>query len=176
MFNWIAGRKPPAAWVIKQCDDHLIHLCGRGEATGPGSARKRRAALAEGRYQGPITLAHSSTPLCAELFAVLIPLDDLEWLDQTSVRWQARLWRVAWVPQRCWAYRGPLTLEASRDPEGRLVSTEDVSGIRAKANAHADADSPSHWLGLEGLGDQQRRFDHVQPHEPRRPTPHSEKR
>lgn len=173
MFDWITGRKPPTAWAIKQLDDQLLHLCGRGEVTGPGSARKRRVALAEGRYQGPIQLEHSSTELSAELFAALVPIDDLEWLDESRVRWQQRLWWVAWVPQRCWAYRGPLTLEASPGSDGGFVSTEDVSAIRDKANTHADADSPRLWLGLEGLGDEQRRFDHPPIHELRRSTANS---
>ncbi|WP_458524653.1 hypothetical protein [Onishia taeanensis] len=161
MFDWITGRKPPPAWVIKQCDSELLHLCGRAIATDPGSARKRRKALAEGAYQGPIRIEHSSTELSAELFAALIPIDDLEWLDQSRVRWQDRRWWVAWVPKRCWAYRGPLTLDKTAGPDGGFVSTEDVSAIRAKASAHAASDTPRQWLGLEALVDEQRRFDHT---------------
>ncbi|WP_192034549.1 hypothetical protein [Halomonas sp. YLGW01] len=155
MLNWIMGRKPSTVWVIKQVDEHLLHVCGRGEATGPGSVRKRRKALAEGRYQGPIRLAHSSAELSADLFAALILPDDLEWQGPQSLRWQGRLWRIAWVPPICWAYRDKLTLAGSLGPDGSLVSTEDISTIQAKIDSRATPASPRLWLGLEGLDNAQ---------------------
>ncbi|WP_304525858.1 hypothetical protein [Halomonas sp. I5-271120] len=167
MFNWIARHKPPVVWIIKQLDDleqldaQVLHLCGQGEAIGPGSVRKRRKDLAKGDFQGQVRFSDSGITLHANLFSALVPVADLEWLDQRHVRWQARLWRVAWVPERCWAYRGPLTIDDATGPEGSLISTEDMSIFREKLSTRNTPAPSSRWWELVALGDEQRRFDYT---------------
>ncbi|WP_136254344.1 hypothetical protein [Onishia niordana] len=174
MFNWME-RRSPSVWAIKQIDANVIHLCGRGEAAGPDSARKRRKELAENRYQGTIRLEYSGMDLHASLFEALVLIDDLVWLDECYVRWQDRRWCVAWVPERCWTYQGPLILEASMGPGKHFTSTEDVSAIREKASAPASPVPSSRWWDLAALGDEQRRFDYTSPPDLHRLTATSQK-
>lgn len=149
MFDWLRGGKSPEVWVIKQVDDGLLHLCGRGTASGEGRAKDKLGALREGRYRGAVRLVDSGVVLNAELFEALVPLDDLERLDDGQARWQGRTWRLAWVPQRCWTFAGHLTTQQSiLHGRAELVSVEDVATIRAKASPQAQQ-PPSYTL--EGL-------------------------
>lgn len=143
--------KPPECWIIKQIDDDLLHLCGRGLATAKGRAKALLETLHLGSYEGPISFDTSGLVLNSRLFAALVPLEALSIDDQGQAHWQGRVWRVAWVPQRCWAYEGHLTTQLS--PVGArpgLISVEDVTTIRAKAAPQAAPRNPQLY-GLEAL-------------------------
>ncbi|GKW49757.1 hypothetical protein [Halomonas sp. NCCP-2165] len=144
--------KPPECWVIKQVDDDLLHLCGRGLATARERPKRLLAKLHAGNYQGPVSFDNSGLVLNSRLFAALVPLDALHIDDQDRARWRDRLWRVSWVPRRCWTYEGRLTTQASA-AGGRigLISVEDVASIRAKARPRATASRHSLLYGLEPL-------------------------
>lgn len=151
MLSFFKG-KPPECWVIKQIDDDLLHLCGRGLATARERPKARQAKLRSGRYEGPVSFNNSGLVLNSRLFAALVPLEALRIDDQDRAQWRDRLWQVSWVPQRCWTYEGRLTTQASA-AGGRigLISVEDVAGIRAKATPQAAAPRHSQLYGLEPL-------------------------
>ena len=146
--NWFKRRRNPGltVWVVKQIDNHLLHLCGRGRIEPAGADD---ATLESGRFQGAVTLPETGQPLNARQFAALIPESRLELIDDRTARWQERLWHVAWTPQRCWLHDGTLTVQ--RSPlagQTHWVSTEDVSAIRAKAEQPRQTTA---FYGLEAL-------------------------
>lgn len=133
MLKRLLGRSPIEAWVIKQVDDDLLHLCGRGTLESRGKRKAVLAALAQGRFRGAVRLAGGGLVLNARLFAALVPLDDLTLTDDGQAHWQGRLWRVSRVPQRCWGFAGRLVAQPGGNVGGPgLVSSEDVSGIRGR--------------------------------------------
>ncbi|MBZ9538289.1 hypothetical protein KGQ90_04925 [Modicisalibacter tunisiensis] len=171
--NWFKRRhkSEQTVWVVKQVDDHLLHLCGRGriEPAGADDATDD-ATLESGRFQGAVTLPETGQPLNARQFAALIPESRLTLVDDHTARWRERLWHVAWTPQRCWLHDGALTVE--RNPlagQAPWVSTEDVSAIRAKAGRPRQATA---FYGLEALSSPPDAADpdHRGTHAPRSPT------
>lgn len=132
--SWLKRRKHPTVWVIKQLDESLMHLCGQATAEGRGSATGKLALLRAGNFSGAVCMKENSAILNAAQFAALAPEADLRLIDDNEADWQGQRWQVAWVPQRCWLHDGPLATQRV-DLQGKphLVSVEDVSGIRAKA-------------------------------------------
>lgn len=139
MLKKLFGRSPIEVWVIKQIDDDLLHLCGRGTLESRDKRKVVLAALAQGQFRGAVRLAGGGLVLNARLFAALVPLGHLTLTADGQAHWQGRLWRVARVPQRCWGFAGRLVVqrEANVGVPG-LVSAEDVSGIRGRV----DHDTP----------------------------------
>ncbi|WP_300272936.1 hypothetical protein [Halomonas sp.] len=138
MLKRLLGKQPIEVWAIKQVDTDLLHLCGRATLPARPSRKAVLAALAESRYEGPVTMAAGGAVLNARLFAALVPVDDLQLLPDGQARWQGRDWQLAQVPQRCWTYQGRLVTQP--DPlggTGALVSAEDVSGIRRQVEKEA---------------------------------------
>lgn len=134
LSDWLKRNRPPSIWVVKQIDDALLHLCGKGTAEGEGSAATKLERIRAGRFSGAVRMQENDAVLNAGQFAALIPESDLTLIDDSEAQWQGRHWRIAWVPQRCWLHAGRLVTQLS-DFHGqtRLVSVEDVSAIRAKA-------------------------------------------
>ncbi|MFC3285462.1 hypothetical protein [Litchfieldella rifensis] len=156
MFKWLKPTSPPRVWVVKQIDHDLLHLCGQGIAESKERHKDTLTALEEGRYHGPIRLANSGVVLNAALFEALAPIDSLRLGDDDQAHWRGKNYRVSWVPQRCWAFTGRLiTQTVMINGRPSLASTEDVSGIRAKANPSTqenDLDSPL-FVPLEARDD-----------------------
>ncbi|MDI5892214.1 hypothetical protein [Halomonas rhizosphaerae] len=135
MLKKLFGTSPVEAWVIKQVDDGLLHLCGQGTLESRDKRKAVLAALAQGQFQGAVRLAGGGLVLNARLFAALVPLDDLTLTDDGQAHWQGRLWRVSQVPQRCWSFEGRLVAQQGVNVGGLgLVSVEDVSGIRRRVD------------------------------------------
>jgi len=132
MLKWLTGKKKPIpVWVIKQIDDGLLHLCGQGSVEPANKRRETLDELIAGRYQGAVHMAGSGLVLNARLCATLVPLDALSLDAEGQAHWQGRVWHVSQVPQRCWTYEGRLTVQRQvQGGQARLLSTEDVSGIR----------------------------------------------
>lgn len=154
MLKWLKPAKPPRIWVIKQIDHDVLHLCGQGIAEGRQRHKEKLAALAEGSYQGPVRLANSGLVLNSALFAALVPLDALRVDEDERAHWQGAVYRIAWVPQRCWVYIGRLVVqEVLVNGQPCLTSTEDVSDIRAKASpsAHDRSSDTSLFSSLDLL-------------------------
>ncbi|QTF91127.1 hypothetical protein [Halomonas sp. BM-2019] len=133
------GIAPIRVWVIKQVDADILHLCGIGTLYHP---RQRPwaalHALREGRYQGGVRLGTTGIVLNSRLFAALPPQDDLRLEGGMRANWQGQEWRVAQVPQRSWQHEGRLVAQrVLLQGEERLISSEDVSGIRANVDPNA---------------------------------------
>ncbi|WP_043531821.1 hypothetical protein [Litchfieldella xinjiangensis] len=156
MLNWLKPAKPPRVWVVKQIDSDVLHLCGQGIVEGKQKHKEKLAALSRGHYQGPVRLASGGIVLNSALFQALIPFDDLMIDDDDQAHWRDRRFRIAWVPQRCWAYTGRLATQAVlMNGQPSLSSIEDVSGIRAKASPSAAKDHAGAplFVPLDALGD-----------------------
>lgn len=144
--------KPPECWIIKQIDTDLLHLCGRGQVTGKGRAKALLEQLRQGSYAGPVSFDNSGLVLNSRLFAALVPLEALSIDDEERAHWQGRVWQVSWVPQRCWAFEGPLTTQlTSMGGRSGLISVEDVTTIRDKASPQAGPSQNTQLYGLEAL-------------------------
>ncbi|SDK76871.1 hypothetical protein SAMN05192555_101151 [Franzmannia pantelleriensis] len=153
MLDWLKRTKLPDVWAIKQIDDDLLHVCGRGELEPRERPAKALQALQENRFEGAIRMHDSALVLNARLFAALAPVDDLILRGQDRAKWCDRQYRLSWVPQRCWVYEGRLTSTLTHvNGVPQHVSVEDVSAIRDKA-ASAESDEASvHFASLEARG------------------------
>lgn len=143
MLGKLFAKPPIGVWIIKQIDHDLLHLCGQGTLTSGEKHRALKKALAHRQYRGGVRMGHSGIVLNARLFAALVPLDGLVLTPDGDARWQGRSWRVAEVPQRCWAYEGRLVAQSGLSGLagiGGLVSLEDVSAIARRVNP--DRSSP----------------------------------
>lgn len=154
MLKWLKPTKPPRVWVVKQIDPGILHICGQGIAEGKERPKEKMTALAQGRYQGAVRLANSGIVLNSALFAALVPLDDLHISDDDHALWKGQILRIAWVPQRCWAYTGRLAVQnVLINGHPSLTSIEDTSSIRAKASPNAQAKrDTSLFVPLDALG------------------------
>ena len=150
MLDWLKRTKLPDVWAIKQIDDDLLHLCGRGRPETRDRPAIALEALRQNRFAGAIHLHDSPLVLNAQLFAALVVVDELALSGQDSATWRGREYRISWVPQRCWTYDGRLTATSSvLNGLVQHVSVEDVSAIRDKAAA-LEGDEPSaHFASLE---------------------------
>lgn len=161
MLDWLRDRLAPrrgvAIWVIKQLDETTLHLCGAGMAEGTLRPSRRRRALAEGRFVGPICIGDHHDVLHSDLFARLPLRESLRLIDEQQAEYQGRRFRVSWVPERCWRFDGVLTSHPQRsDGQLRFVSHEDVEAIRAKtASREPDTttDAPSRGWTLADKDD-----------------------
>lgn len=133
MLKRLMGRGTVAVWVIKQVNDDLLHLCGQGIVEPRNRRSKLLRALREGRFEGAVHMNGGGMVLNSGLFAALVPVDSLQLLAKGQAHWKGRDWLVAQVPQRCWAFRGPLIAQAS-PLGGGLVSSEDVADIRQRVD------------------------------------------
>jgi hypothetical protein len=145
------GIAPIRVWVVKQVDTDILHLCGTGTLYHP---RQRPwavlRALRQGDYQGGVRLGTTGIVLNSRLFAALPPRDDLQVEGRSRAYWQGREWQVAQVPQRSWQYEGQLVAQRVLiQGEERLISSEDVSGIRA--NVDPDAPLPGTVVFQAGI-------------------------
>lgn len=162
MFKWLKPPNPPKVWVIKQIDHDLLHLCGQGIAEGKERHKDKLLALDAGHYCGPIRLTNSGLVLNSALFEALVPIDSLRLADDDQAHWRGKIYRVSWAPQRCWAFTGRLTTQTVMiNGQPGLVSTEDVSGIRAKANPSALDNGPGSplFVPLEARDDPRHKKD-----------------
>ncbi|MGE4534340.1 hypothetical protein [Halomonas sp.] len=137
MLKWLFAKKPPVrCWAIKQVDPGMLHLCELGTLQTDLKPEQALHQVRTGQYQGPVQMGDTGIVLHSQLFAVLIPEQELSLDDQYTAHWQGVTWEVAKVPQRCWTWEGKL--EAVRNPNGpvpRWLSVEDVSELRQKASA-----------------------------------------
>ncbi|WP_136064783.1 hypothetical protein [Modicisalibacter radicis] len=151
--NWLKRRhkKWQKIWVVKQvdeADEALLHLCGEGAVEADDAAQLLKR-LRDGEYRGAVRMKETGALLNAGQFAALIPQDDFQLYSDRDANWRGRQWHVAWTPQRCWLHEGRLvTLPSQVDGHPCLVSSEDVSDIRAKAEA---SDTPAPYFALESL-------------------------
>ena len=138
MIRHLFKTAPLKAWVIKQIDDDVLHLCGQGVLESNEKPRNVKKALEAGRYQGGVRMGDTGIVLNTRLLAALVPLDRLKLVeDGRQAEWQGRRWHVSQVPQRCWDFDGHLvTHENPMFTAPELISTEDVSGI----SKHVDRD------------------------------------
>ncbi|WP_404299048.1 hypothetical protein [Halomonas sp.] len=124
--------KPIKVWVIKQIDDTTLHLCGQGTLESDHKRRKMLEALHAGRFEGGVRMGDSGIVVNTKRLAAVVPLEALRLLDDgNTAEWQGRRWAVSHVPQRGWAFDGPLVAEPN--PAGghpAWVSREDVAHIR----------------------------------------------
>lgn len=150
MLDWLKRTKLPDVWAIKQVDDDLLHLCGRGRLKTRERPANAIEALRQNRFEGAIQLHDTPLLLNARLFAALAMVDELALNGQDRATWHGREYRVSWVPQRCWTYEGRLTTTSSVLNEvAQLVSVEDVSAIRDKAAAQEGNEPSAHFASLE---------------------------
>jgi hypothetical protein len=133
MLKRLLGKGPVEVWVIKQIGNDLLHLCGQGTLESRDRRSKVLKALQEERFSGAVHMSGSGVVLNSRLFDALVPIESLKLLPQGQARWKGRDWLVSHVPQRCWAFRGPLVAQASPFGDG-LVSSEDVSDIRQRVD------------------------------------------
>ncbi|GAA0635510.1 hypothetical protein ACFPTY_08175 [Halomonas beimenensis] len=139
MWKKLFGRSPIRVWVIKQVDRDLLHLCGEGRIEPEARRDDVIAALHRGEYAGPVRMPGGGLVLNSRLFAALVPHDGLHLGADGQAHWQGHLWRVAQVPQRCWAYEGRLVAQATGQGPLDLVSSEDTSAIRHRAREENQA-------------------------------------
>lgn len=136
MFKWLFAKKQPIrCWTIKQVDSGMLHLCGIGTLQTDLKPEQALHQVRTGQFQGPVQMGDTGIVLHSQMFAALIPEEELALDDQYNAHWQGVDWEVAKVPQRCWTWSGKL--EAVRNPAGpvpRWVSVEDVSDLRQKAS------------------------------------------
>lgn len=127
---------PIKAWVIKQIDEDVLHLCGKGVLESNQKPRHVKKALEAGRYHGGVRMGDTGIVLNPQLLAALVPLDRLTLVeDGRKAEWQGRRWHVSQVPQRCWDFDGHLvTHENPMFTAPELISTEDVSGLSKHVN------------------------------------------
>lgn len=148
--NWLARKKPPAVWAVKQLDDGLMHLCGQGIIEGKGSATAKLKCIQAGQYSGPVRMRENGAVINSGQFAQLIPAQDLVLMNDREAQWQGRRWQVAWVPQRCWVHVGRLIAQpADFQGESRLISVESTDDILTKAKGTPRHSGPS--LTLETI-------------------------
>lgn len=139
MLGALFGRRRLRCWVIKQIDDGLLHLCGRGTLVTDLKPREAAELLRNGQYRGGVRMGDSGIVLNSRLFAALVPEHTLQLDDLHRAHWRTRIWEVSRVPPRCWTWTGRLTCEPSPpDSLPRLVSTEDLTAVVR----HVDPDRP----------------------------------
>ncbi|APX92987.1 hypothetical protein BWR19_08635 [Halomonas sp. 1513] len=154
MLDWFKRTKLPEVWAIKQIDGDLVHVCGRGQLESRERPAKALQALQENRFEGAIRMHDSALVLNAGLFVALAPVEAFGLIGQDQAEWQERLYRISWVPQRCWVYEGRLIAtftELNGVPQ--RVSVEDTSAIRDKAAAAEGDDAGTHFGALDALQD-----------------------
>ncbi|MGM0985156.1 MAG: hypothetical protein ACQEXG_17370 [Pseudomonadota bacterium] len=136
MIRHLFKKTPIKAWVIKQIDGEILHLCGQGALESNDRSRRVKEALEAGQYHGGVRMGDTGIVINSQRLAALVPLDRLELVENGRIaEWQGRSWVVSQVPQRCWDYEGHLV--AQKNPMSTtpaLISTEDVSGIRDHVN------------------------------------------
>ena len=116
--------------MIKQVDERILHLCGKGSLESTQKRSQLLEDLANGRFQGAVRMGDTGIVLNSRLHAALVPLDQIE-LENGIADWQGRAWVVSHVPQHCWNFDGQLvTQREGTVDQPRLVSREDVSMIR----------------------------------------------
>ncbi|MDW5375691.1 hypothetical protein R6258_02050 [Halomonas sp. HP20-15] len=143
--NWLKRRHKTwqKIWVIKQVDATLLHLCGEAAVEAKGSAPQLLKRLRDGNFQGAVRMKENGALLNAGQFAALIPQDDFQLYSDRDANWRGRHWQIAWTPQRCWLHEGRLVAQPSQvDGHPCLVSSEDVSEIRAKTGAPQPLQAP----------------------------------
>ena len=136
MLGKLFGRQPIWVWSIKQADEELLHLVGRGTLESDMKPKKLRAQLLAGQYRGGIRIGDTGMVINSRLLEAIGPEEEF-WLDDTqnAALWQGKRWRLAWVPQRSWYYEGRLVAERNPTSDSpALISTEDVSRIRQHIN------------------------------------------
>lgn len=93
--------------------------------------------------------------------AAVVPIDALRLLDGgNAAEWQGLHWSVSHVPQRAWAFDGPLVAEPN--PAGgspALVSREDVSHIQRNVRQDAAPPGKVAFRPMDALEDPNRDLD-----------------
>ncbi|WP_133482689.1 MULTISPECIES: hypothetical protein [Halomonas] len=131
MIHHLFKKAPIKAWIIKQIDNDVLHLCGQGGLESTNTPRHVKKSLQAGNYQGGVRVGNTGIVLNTRLLAAVVPLDQLTLAEDGRVaKWQGRRWSVSQVPQRCWEYEGQLVTRANpMSDTPSLISTEDVSAI-----------------------------------------------
>ncbi|QTF91304.1 hypothetical protein [Halomonas sp. BM-2019] len=154
MLKRLFGKRPVHCWPIKQIDDQVLHLCPRSRVASDLKHDALLAALRQGRFSGGVRMGESGLVLNAQLFEALVPEEDLQQEEDGLVLWRGRRWRVAQVPQYSWTWTGGLV--ASPNPLGtgpQLVSREDISVIRRRADPRAAPPGPVVFRAEDALED-----------------------
>ncbi|WP_158773098.1 hypothetical protein [Cobetia sp. L2A1] len=125
--------------VIKQIDGELVHVCGAGVLEGAGSVSHMRRELVRDNHAFAVRMHDGNQILQPHDFNRLVLLEDITLSpagcrprEAVSLEVNGHRYRVAHTPMRCWHFKGHLVLE--RTPQGMLLSTEDMTMIRAKAH------------------------------------------
>ncbi|GHE19722.1 hypothetical protein GCM10017767_02430 [Halomonas urumqiensis] len=138
MLGALFGKKPIQCWVIKQVDDGLLHLCEKGTLDTRQKHRQALQDMRTGHYQGGVRMGNTGIVLNSNLFATLIPLEELNLGDDYRAQWQGAQWEVSKVPQRCWTWTGRLTTQPNTlGALPRLVSTEDIGSLSKRVDTSA---------------------------------------
>ncbi|MDR5867466.1 hypothetical protein [Halomonas koreensis] len=153
MFKRLFGKTPVRCWIVKQIDDRVLHLCGRGQLETQMKSREAARALADGDYRGGVRFDGTGIVLNSRLFAALVPLESLTLDEDGTALWQGRRWAVSRVPQRCWSWEGRLVAEPVAEGPPRLASSEDVSGIREHVDASRPTPGPVEFRAGDALED-----------------------
>ncbi|MEL0616318.1 hypothetical protein V6243_05690 [Cobetia marina] len=124
--------------VIKQIDGELLHVCGVGVLEGSGSVNHKRRELSRDNHAFPVRMHEGNQVLQPQDFNRLVLLEEVQLhprgcrpREAVSLEVEGHRYRVAHTPMRCWHFKGLLKIE--RTQQGLLLSTEDMSLIRAKA-------------------------------------------
>ncbi|MGB8712550.1 MAG: hypothetical protein WCD50_05425, partial [Onishia taeanensis] len=80
MIRNLFKKSPLKAWVIKQIDADMLHLCGQGVLESNDKPRHVKKALEAGSYQGGVRMGDTGIVLNTRLLAALVPLDRLKLL------------------------------------------------------------------------------------------------
>ena len=147
--DWLTRKSSQPIWVVKQIDDALLHLCGKGSVMDEGGAAKLLERLRSRSFSGPVRMGGNGAVLNSAQFAVLVPEEDFSLISDNEAAWLGRRWQIAWVPQRCWLHDGHLTSQqVDFQGQPRRISIEDISGIRAKAESPR---RKSEFISMEAL-------------------------
>ena len=150
LADWLTRKKTLPLWVVKQVDETLLHVCGKGNVAVESTVGKTLHRLRKGEFHGPVRMGGNDAVINSAQFAALIPQEDFLLHSDTDATWRGSHWQIAWVPQRCWMHDGRLVSQPI-DFQGqpRLISVEDTSEIRAKAESPR---SKSDFIPIEPLG------------------------
>jgi hypothetical protein len=150
LADWLTRKKVLSLWIVKQVDEGLLHVCGKGSVAAKGNANKTLQQLRNGEFRGPVRMGGNDAVLNSAQFAVLIPEEDFQLDSDNHATWRDCHWKIAWVPQRCWLHEGRLVSQPI-DYQGqpRRISVEDTSGIRAKVESPR---AKSEFIPIEPLG------------------------
>ncbi|MFD2437150.1 hypothetical protein [Modicisalibacter luteus] len=61
LADWLTRKKVLSLWIVKQVDEGLLHVCGKGSVAAKGNANKTLQQLRNGEFRGPVRMG-ATTP------------------------------------------------------------------------------------------------------------------